>query len=171
MEGLHTQRLRFRRLHFHDVEWWMDYINSAEAIRFMPYAVGDRAGAAAMVQRSLDRYARDGSGLNAVELKATGEPIGQCGLLTQEVDGLPELEIGYHFLPAHWGQGYATEAAVAAREFARERSLAPSIISLIDEQNSSSRRVAERNGMVVEKRSVHRGVEALVYRIMIGGAV
>ncbi|MBK8499554.1 MAG: GNAT family N-acetyltransferase [Flavobacteriales bacterium] len=164
LNGLLTGRLHFRKLVAADAEWWMDYINSAEAIRFMPLTLGSRADCMAMIQRSLDRYAADGSGLHAVELRSTGEPIGQCGLLTQLVDGAQELEIGYHFLPQHWGKGYAAEAAIAYKQFAAEHGLAPSVISLIDEENHRSQAVAQRNGMLYEKRTVHRGVPALVFR-------
>lgn len=163
-----TARLRFRRLVLNDEAWWMHYINDAEAIRFMPFTVGSRDDCRLMLQRSMDRYVADGSGLHALELLSTGEPVGQCGLLTQTVDGLPELEIGYHLLPAHWGQGYATEAARACMAIAERHRPCDSVISLIDEANTKSRAVAARNGMVYEKRTVHRGVPALVYRAELG---
>ncbi len=164
LDGLTTDRLLFRRLVPEDVAWWMEYIGSAEAIRFMPFTVGSRTDAEAMIRRSLDRYATDGSGLHAVLLPGDGTPVGQVGLLTQEVDGLPELEVSYHLLPAQWGRGYATEAAVACRRFAEERRLSPTLISLIDPGNHRSQAVARRNGMTPEKRTVHRGVDALVFR-------
>jgi len=164
LAGLLTARLRFRALRIEDADWWMGYINSTEAIRFMPFTVGSRADCEAMIQRSLDRYAKDGSGLHAVELLSTSEPIGQCGLLTQVVDGVDELEIGYHFLPEHWGKGYASEAAIACMRVARSHALCESVISLIDAGNDRSQAVARRNGMLPEKRTVHRGVEAIVFR-------
>jgi [ribosomal protein S5]-alanine N-acetyltransferase len=164
LAGLTTERLRFRLLSLTDVDWWMGYLNDTEAIRFMPFTVGSRDDCMAMIQRSLDRYVKDGSGLHAVSLKESGVPIGQCGLLTQVVDGVDELEVGYHLLPQHWGHGYATEAAVACTQFAREHRIAPSVISLIDPENHRSQLVARRNGMLPERRTVHRGVEAIVFR-------
>ena len=164
LEGLMTERLRFRRLVPDDIAWWMDYMNSAEAIRFMPFTLGSRSDGERMIQRAMERYAEDGSGLHAIVLREGGTPVGQCGLLTQHVDGVMELEIGYHFLPQHWRNGYAAEAAIACRHFAAERGLAPSVISLIDEANVRSQGVAMRNGMHFEKRTVHRGVPALVFR-------
>jgi RimJ/RimL family protein N-acetyltransferase len=89
------------------------------------------------------------------------------GLLTQVVDGVDELEIGYHLLPSAWGKGYATEAAVACKEFARQHQLVPSVISLIDHQNFASQAVARRNGMAYEKDTVHRGTPAMVWRVAI----
>jgi len=165
MHGFATERLRFRHITLGDVDLWMPYINSAEAIRFMAFTQGSRADCIFMLQRSLDRYAESGSGLNMLELRSTGEAVGQCGLLTQEVDGVPELEIGYHLLPAHWHQGYATEAAKACTYFAFERQLAPSLISLIDPENFASQRVALRIGMVAERTTLHRDRPAIIHRI------
>jgi RimJ/RimL family protein N-acetyltransferase len=154
MHGHTTERLNFRLITLDDVDLWMPYINSAEAIRFMAFTQGSRADCIFMLQRSLDRYAESGSGLNMLELKATGEAVGQCGL-------------GYHMLPAHWHQGYATEAAIACKHFAFERKLAPSLISLIDPENFASQRVALRNGMVAERTTLHRDRPAVVHRITI----
>lgn len=165
LDGLTTDRLLFRRPTMDDRSWWMEYINDAEAIRFMPFTLGNEADCTLFIQRSLDRIARDGSCLNVISGRATGVPIGFVGLLVQEVDGLPELEIGYHLLPSAWGRGYATEAAIACKEFAREHQLASSVISLIAPENTNSQAVAKRNGMVFERLGMHRGTEAMIFRV------
>lgn len=146
-------------------------MNSAEAIKFMPFTVGSEADSLAFMQRSLDRAAHDGSGLHVISDPVGDRPLGMVGLLTQEVDGESELEVGYHLLPSAWGHGYAAEAAIACRMFAAEHRLAPSVISLIDPGNFKSQAVARRNGMVMEKRTLHRGVEAIVFRtsLPVGG--
>lgn len=167
MHGVTTDRLRFRHSSMDDRGWWMEYINSGDAIRFMSFTVGSEDDGRLFIQRSLDRRAADGSGLNAIIERSSGRPVGMVGLLTQVVDGLDELEIGYHLLPSAWGKGFATEAAVACREFAREHRCAPSVISLIDHQNFASQAVARRNGMTYEKDTVHRGVPAMVWRVML----
>lgn len=165
MEGHISERLRFRRPVMDDHLWWMEYINNAEAIRFMPFTLGSEADARGFIQRSLDRMAADGSCLNVVSERASGKPVGMIGLLTQEVDGTPELEVGYHLLPSAWGRGYATEAAMACKDFARQHALATSVISLIDHANIKSQAVAKRNGMVFGKDTVHRGTPAMVFRV------
>ncbi|MBX2972512.1 MAG: GNAT family N-acetyltransferase [Flavobacteriales bacterium] len=164
MHGIATERLLFRTTTMDDHSWWMEYINNAEAIRFMPFTLGSADDSRAFIQRSLDRLAKDGSGLNAIIERSICNSVGMVGLLTQEVDGVDELEIGYHLLPSAWGRGYATEAAIACKEFARAHGLAPSVISLIDHGNHASQAVAKRNGMVYEKDTVHRGVPAMVWR-------
>lgn len=165
MHGVVTERLFFRHTSMDDVSWWMAYINSAKAIRFMALTVGSEASCREFIQRSMDRRAADGSGLNAIIDRASGLPVGMIGLLTQVVDEMDELEIGYHLLPSAWGRGFATEAAIACKEFAREHRCAPSVISLIDHQNFASQAVARRNGMHYEKDTVHRGVPAMVWRV------
>ena len=167
MDGVVTERLVFRHTSMDDLSWWMGYINDAQAIRFMSLTLASEASCREFIQRSLDRRVTDGSGLNAIIEQATGNPVGMIGLLTQVVDGVDELEIGYHLLPSAWGKGFATEAAVACKEFVRQQQLVPSVVSLIDHQNFASQAVAKRNGMSFEKDTVHRGTPAMVWRVAI----
>ena len=165
LAGHTTERLLFRHATLDDRSWWMEYHNHAEAIRFMPFALGSYEDCTRFIQWTLDRIPRDGSCLNAIIERSTGKPVAMIGQLTQEVEGTTELEIGYHVLPSAWGKGYATEAAIACKEFARKHRLAPSVVSLIDEGNSKSVAVAERNGMYFERKVIHRDEEVMLYRI------
>ncbi len=140
-------------------------MNDATAIRFMPFKLGNEADARMFIERSLERAQEDGSGLHAVIERGNGRLVGMIGLLTQVVDGIAELEVGYHLLPSAWGKGFATEAAIACKEFARHHRLARSVISLIDPENLRSQAVALRNGMKQEKVTVHRGTPAQVWRV------
>jgi len=65
----------------------------------------------------------------------------------QEVDGVEEVEIGYHIRRDLWGQGLATEAAQACRDYGFSQLGFDKLISLINPANIASRRVAEKNGM------------------------
>lgn len=164
MDGVVTERLHFRTITMDDRSWWMEYMDDPTAVRFMAFTPGSAADCERFIQRTLDRLVTDGSGLNAVIERNTDRPVGMIGLLTQVVDGVDELEIGYHLVPSEWGKGYATEAAIACKEFARQHRLAPSVISLIDPGNHASQAVARRNGMTHWKDTVHRGVPAMVWR-------
>ncbi len=86
-----------------------------------------------------------GGGLNAVEISDTGEPIGLCGLLKRE--SLPDPDIGFAFLRAHWSQGYAFEAAAAVRDYARDALRLPRLLAITNPGNTSSRRLLERLGL------------------------
>jgi ribosomal-protein-alanine N-acetyltransferase len=99
----------------------------------------------------------------AVIWRETGELIGYCGFLHQEVDQRREMEIAYRLHPDFWNRGIATEAARAVRDHAFRDLQLERVISLIHPDNVASRRVAEKNGMRVEKETVFRGFPAQVF--------
>lgn len=113
------------------------------------------------LDKQLTRYQEDGFGLCAVILKETGEMIGQCGLTMQDIPGERVLEIGYLFRKEYWHKGYATEAAIACKEYAFQVLKAEKVYSIIRDSNTASQNVAKRNGMVYEGTFVkqYRGVE------------
>lgn len=104
-----------------------------------------------MVQEWLDkqlaRYETDGFGLWAVVEKKDGLVIGQCGLTYQETPKGRSIEVGYIFNKSFWHCGYATEAAIACRDYAFERLAASEVVSIIRCGNIASQNVAERNSM------------------------
>src|SRR4029453_13170733 len=97
------------------------------------------------LQRNLDHKQQYGYGLFSILLKETGELIGDCGLEKMEREGAAEL--GYDFRSDFWNQGYATEAALAVREYAFDVLDLPQLISLIRVGNLASKRVAEKAGI------------------------
>lgn len=138
----------------------------AETMRWYPRALTHEE-VEGWIGKQMSRYP-SGTGLLGMVLKETGELIGDCGPTWQEVDGVAELEIGYHVHREHQGRGYATEAAQAAQA-ARDYTFAAlgreSAISLIRPENLPSRRVAEKNGMTLERIVLWRGYEHCVYRV------
>lgn len=117
------------------------------------------------IEKQLAQYAKYGYGLCGVELKSTGELIGDCGLVWQNIEGTEELEVGDHFRRDHWGHGYATEAAKACIEFAFANARVDHVISLIRPENLPSRRVAERNGLRVTRQVMWRDLLHDVWEI------
>ena len=99
----------------------------------------------------------------AVIERETGSLIGYCGFLHQEVDGAKEIEIGYRLHPDFWNRGLATEAARAVRDHAFRDLQLERVISLIHPDNHASRRVTEKNGMRIEKRTTFRGFPTIVF--------
>ena len=110
-----------------------------------------------VIERWVDRWERNGIGHFIVELE--GRIIGRVGFLVWDgrtwktstyaaAGEHSETELGWAILSAHWGHGYATEAALAARDWLeRDR-----VISLIHPANVRSQRVAEKLGAHVERR-------------------
>jgi len=131
-------------------------------MQFYPKTFG-REDAKQWVARNQRRYREDGYGLFAVMLKDGEEVIGDCGIIKQNVEGETAMEVGYHFRRDQWGRGYATEAARACMGLGFDSFGADKVISLIRPENVPSRRVAERNGMKLEREVVHYGLLHLVY--------
>jgi len=92
--------------------------------------------------------------------------IGFCGLTRfDDVDGQPEIEIGYRLARAYWEQGLATEAALAVRDYACSQLGLRRLIALIDAENVRSIRVAEKIGLHHEKDTLFREKPVRVYAI------
>jgi RimJ/RimL family protein N-acetyltransferase len=161
---LQTERLRLRELEQSDFDELYAMLSDPLVMRYYP-RLRDKRGTQDWLDWALASYRDPGYALWAVELAQTGEFLGQCGLISQEVDGQREVEIGYLFKSQHWHKGYATEAARAVKQLAFERLGCAYVISLIRPVNGPSRAVAERNGMSVWKTTIFRELETLVYRV------
>jgi ribosomal-protein-alanine N-acetyltransferase len=164
MPILDTPRLILREFVPDDAHALARVLSDPEAMRFYP-APFDRSRVEDWIARNCCRYAKDGHGLWAVVLKANSEFIGDCGLVVQEVDGANEVEIAYHVRRDLWGQGFATEAARACRDYGFARLPVDRLISIIHPENLASVRVAEKNGLTVWKEVVRVGLLHVVYSI------
>jgi [ribosomal protein S5]-alanine N-acetyltransferase len=161
---LETKRLILREMDLHDLDDLLEVFSDPEAMQFYPKPF-DRQMTQKWIERNIQRYDRDGFGLWALILKQTGKPIGDCGLVVQEVDGVEEIEIGYHLRRDLCGKGLATEAAQACRDYGFSQLGFNKLISLINPDNIASRRVAEKNEMRLVKEIAWRNNPTCVYAI------
>ncbi len=97
----------------------------------------------------IDSYKRFGYGLNRVELRETGEPIGMCGLVRR--DSLDDADIGFAFLKQHWSKGYARESAEAVLQHARNKLGLDRIVAIVTPENRSSIKLLEKIGLTFER--------------------
>jgi ribosomal-protein-alanine N-acetyltransferase len=160
---LETERLVLRQLHLSDLDAMHAYLGDPLTMVHYP-APFSREFVKQGIAKNRERYPIYGYGLFGVVLKVTGELIGDCGLVWQDVDGTEELEVGYHFRRNHWGQGYAPEAAKACIEFAFSNAGVNHVISLIRPENVASRRVAEKNGLRIVREVMWKGLLHDVWR-------
>jgi RimJ/RimL family protein N-acetyltransferase len=116
-----------------------------------------------LVNGPIASYTRHGFGLYLVELAATDEPIGICGILQREA--LPDPDLGFAFLPAYWGQGFAFEAAAAVRSYARSQLGVGRLLAITSPRNDASIRLLERLGFRFERmtRLENDGTELKVF--------
>ena len=147
---LETKRLILREMTLNDEESLLKVFSNSEAMQFYPKPF-DCQMTQTWIERNMQRYSQDGFGLWALVLKESGECIGDCGLVVQEVDGVEEVEVGYHVRRDLWGKGYATEAAQCCQVYGFNRLGFKKLISLIHPANIASRRVAEKNAMRLVK--------------------
>jgi ribosomal-protein-alanine N-acetyltransferase len=110
-------------------------------------------------------YQRDnGYTFWAVTLGDTGELIGDTGLIPLEGVG-PEVEIGWRYASAHWGKGYATEAATACRDLGFSRFGLERIYVDVHPQNERSQNVARKLGARKLGPAKHRGFDVVRFVI------
>jgi [ribosomal protein S5]-alanine N-acetyltransferase len=159
---LETDRLTLRPLVLEDLDAVAALLGDAEALALWGEPL-DREGARSWTERNLARYEQHGFGRCAMVLRATGELVGDCGLIPTEVEGANEIELGWIVARAHWGRGLATEAATAWRDLAFGGLGLHRIVSMVSEQNLASRRVAEKLGMTIEREAVWGGHPMLMY--------
>ena len=146
---LQTERLILRELEEADLPSLCHTLQDKEAMYAYEHAFSGEE-ARAWLLNQLRRYREDGFGLWGVIRKEDGQFLGQCGLTWQPLgNGARGIEVGYLFERTYWHNGYATEAAVACKEYAFCTLHADAVYSIIRENNLPSRRVAERNGMRV----------------------
>jgi len=162
---LETPRLWLREMSLADWDFLADLLADPHVMRYYPHCYS-RPQAKQWIERQQQRYAADGHGLWLVCEKQSEQPIGQVGLVRQRIETEPETELGYMIAHPHWKQGFATEAALACRDYAFSELKRSALISLIRPVNIPSRRVAQRLGMTFQGRRVlHKGLEHWVYAI------
>lgn len=151
MCDIETGRLALKRLTTDDAAFMLDLLNQPSFIQ----NVGDRGvrtlaqAQAYIANGAVASYARHGFGLYLVAVKETGEAAGICGLVRRE--GLEHVDIGFAFLPQHWGKGYAVESAAAVKAYARDVAGLRRLVAITTPGNWPSIRVLEKIGLAFEK--------------------
>jgi RimJ/RimL family protein N-acetyltransferase len=155
---LETGRLVLRPPEASDLDQFAAVVSDPDVVRFIGSgrpATPDAA--AATIERDLTAWRKDGFGRFAVIRREDERFIGRVGLLAwdpvtwthstrTEIGERAEIEIGWTLARDAWGNGYATEAALAVRDWAFREIRPRRLISLIHPENDRSKRVAEKLG-------------------------
>lgn len=142
---LETQRLVLRPPEARDLDGWAELMADPAASRFIG-GLQERPAAWRGLAHNAGLWALKGFGSFSLLEKRSGRWIGWCG--PWQPEGWPGTEIGWSLLPGAWSQGYATEAASAAIEWAFDALGWDEVIHCIDPANAASARVAARLGSV-----------------------
>ena len=164
MPTLETERLILRSFREEDVDAMAQLFANPDFMRFSLGVFTERKKTVEFIEKVIGWDRANIPSQFAVVPRGEFAVIGYCGFHHHpEVPG--EIEIGYRLHPDYWNRGLITEAARAVRDHGfRDWKLAR-VISLIRPENIPSRRVAEKNGMKVEKDITFRGFPTLVYAI------
>ncbi|GIU89942.1 MAG: hypothetical protein KatS3mg010_1041 [Acidimicrobiia bacterium] len=151
---LRTERLVLRPWRESDRVPYAALNADPEVMRYFPSTL-TQAESDASVDRIVDGFARRGFGLWAVEVAGGAPFVGFVGLdePAWEAHFTPCVEVGWRLARAHWGKGYATEAARAAVAFGFDVLGLDEIVSFTVPANSASRAVMERLGMTTTSRA------------------
>lgn len=148
---LETPRLRIRPFALDDAPFAYELLNDPDWIR----NIGNRniqslEDARGYLERGpMAMYEKEGFSLFAVVLKETGQTIGMCGLIRREV--LEDVDIGFAFLPAYRGQGYALESARACMDHAWGALGLERMVAIVAPRNAPSIRLLEALGFTFER--------------------
>lgn len=151
MTMIQSERLTLRELRADDAPFILELVNDPAWLRH----IGDKGvrtlddARAYIANGPAASHARHGFGLDLVELKTDATPIGICGLIKR--DTLPDVDIGYAFLPQFRGAGYASEAVAAVILHAQESLALPRLAAIVSPDNHASIRVLEKLGLRFER--------------------
>jgi RimJ/RimL family protein N-acetyltransferase len=161
---LETEHLLFRPLKLSDLDDLTTLYTDPEVMRFLG---GPRNKAE--VERILNAYIREyeiyGHSFFATLQKSDQRFIGQCGLLNQEVEGQPEIELAYVLAPLYWQRGLALEGTQALKVYGLQQLGFPRLVSLIPPDNSASIHIAEKIGMQYERDVYQWGQHFRLYAV------
>ena len=163
MPFLTTARLRLRPQAADDLPFITRLYTDPQVMRY----IGDgKARDAATVEERFRANLRDRENNLArapwddfmlVERKADAQPLGMAGILRCEIDHEPDVEIGWWLTPSAWGNGYATEAALALRDYAFDVVGLSSLSVVLQPENVKSVAVAQRIGADYAGSAEYRG--------------
>ena len=164
---LETARLILRPFTQDDLEAQAKAMGDPEVVRHLGGAPFSREDSWRRLLCAPGLWALLGYGYWAVTAR-DGRYLGQLGFadfkreMTPRIEGVPEM--GWIFAPAAQGQGFATEAGLAALAWADEVLQAREITAIIDAANTPSIRVAEKCGFNENEPALYRGEPILLFR-------
>ena len=145
---LRTERLVLRGWRDEDLDTFAAMNADGEVMRHFP-ATLDRAASDELAARIRAGWADGGPSAWALEIPGVAPFVGFVGLLAVGFSApfTPAVEVGWRLARAHWGRGYAPEAAVAALRHGFEVFDLDSIVSFTLPANTASQRVMHKIGL------------------------
>lgn len=149
---IETPRIVLRHLQLNDLDALFSLYRDPETRQYFPDGTRTFEETREEIEYFLQGHPKFPElGLWATVERSSGAFLGRCGLLPWEIDAKHEVELAFLLDKARWGEGLATEAALAIKSYARDVLGVQRLICLITPGNSASVRVAEKVGMHYER--------------------
>jgi RimJ/RimL family protein N-acetyltransferase len=151
-----VERLTYRPISLDDLEPYAEFLADPECTRYLLLpAPHTREQSQSLLERNVARH--DGT-IGMYTLHRGAELVGWAGFQRREIDGAPEVELGWLIRKAHWGQGYASAAALTLRSRGPRR-----LVHLIHPENAASIAVARKLGAEHERDTELLGGPVSIY--------
>ena len=147
---LTTERLTLRKMNGRDYKEVRDMLADPDVMAAWERTFTTKKEVMEWIIRQMRRYERELVGYFLAVDRASGEAVGQIGLMWNDIKGRRCLEVGYILKKANWGKGYAFEGAKACVEYGFDLFGVDKIYATIRPENTHSLHVAERIGMTPE---------------------
>src|SRR3990172_2818177 len=161
---IRTPRLTLRPFRAEDAAGLHRLMSEEGGLRYFPRTTPPRLERVErLVVSYLEHWEQRGYGLWAVELTATGELMGRCGV--QDITETGEVEVDVLFGGKFWGQGYATEAGRECLAFGFEVTKEDALVGIVHPEHEASKRVIEKLGFKLTERKEYFGMDCLRYEL------
>lgn len=160
---IETERLRLREMNESDAEFVFELNLNPLVTQYTGDDPFSSIEGSASFLRSYDAYKKTGMGRWGVELKKSNELIGWSGLKFHFKDDTYDL--GFRFLQAHWGKGYATESGLACLKYGFEKLELPRIYAEARVENTRSLNVIQKLGFKFCKDGTDCGGKTSIFEL------
>jgi [ribosomal protein S5]-alanine N-acetyltransferase len=165
---INTTRLIIREIIEEDLMALHDLLSNKDVMHYSVHGPYSLEQTKEWLSFIINFYAKNPIGMWAVTEKNNNVLIGICGLMPLN-DNINQYQIGFRLLPSFQGKGYATEAAIAVRDYGCKMNITE-FIAFVVRENKSSIRVVEKIGMRFLKNDIYENIPVLVYEYRMANA-
>jgi RimJ/RimL family protein N-acetyltransferase len=157
-----TERLNLRPFRLQDAEPLRQILSVPGVLEYFPSSdPPDLERVKKLVQKQIDHWREHDYGWWAVEPIEEGELIGWSGL--QYLPETDEIEIGYLLSKPYWGEGLATESAIAGLDYGFRTLEIQEIVGIVHPENIASQRVLQKIGLEYQEEAEYFGMACYKY--------
>jgi ribosomal-protein-alanine N-acetyltransferase len=157
-----TERLIVRQFTEADADNYFALNGNEDVMRYIRPVRTREESDSFLAETVLKGYKENYTGIWAIEEKAAGKFIG-CFVIIPIPDDAEKTQLGYSFIPAEWGKGYATEVTKAGLEYFRNRTPLTEIYGVTESPHFASQKVLLKNGFQFHEKKMEGEKELLVF--------